>query len=94
MADHSKLQRTRNAIQIRAANRKEQLQKWNDYIGFAVAKLSGFTCLVVGVLETIQPDILSMTLPYPGAVAGVGLALLVGPNTVNILAKILNSLKS
>jgi hypothetical protein len=94
MANLSNLQQAKQEAQIRAVERKERLEAWNDYLGFAVAKLSGFACLAVGVLEVIRPDLLAITLPYPGAVAGAGLALLVGPKTVNILAKILSALKS
>jgi hypothetical protein len=93
MAESPEVQSARRAAQIRAIERKDRLAAWNDYLGFTVTKIAGFSCLVVGTLELIQPSLLAIGLTKPGAVAGAGLALLVGPKTVNVLAKVLNAIK-
>lgn len=94
MADSLEVKKAKDSTAIRAIERKEKLSAWNDYIGFAVTKLVGFGCLGVGLVEMLRPELLSLSLTYPGPVAGAGIALLVGPKTVNMLAKIFNVLKS
>jgi len=94
MAESPEIQNVKRIAQIRAIERKERLAAWNDYIGFTITKLVGFICLIVGTLVLVCPDLIRITLPTkPGAVAGAGLALLMGPKTVNVLAKILNAVK-
>ena len=78
----------RETIKVRSIERAGTLAAWNDYIGFAVSKLAGITALVVGGLETLDPSFLSVVLPRPGLMVGVGLALLTGKNIVSLIARL------
>jgi hypothetical protein len=74
--------------------RKERLTALGDYIGFAAAKLTGIMAVVIGGLASLDPAMLPIPAHNPERLLGIGTALLVGPKTVNLLAKVLNALKA
>jgi hypothetical protein len=83
----------KNEALARSIKRKENLAALNDYIGFTVTKLSGFTSLIIGGLEIANPNFHPISLIPPESVVALGLALLTGTKVINILAKIANALK-
>lgn len=78
---------------MRSIERAATLTAWNDYIGFAVSKLAGTSALVVGALESLDPNFLSVILPRPGLFVGAGMALLTGKNIVSLIARLERSNK-
>jgi hypothetical protein len=83
----------REIVKVRSIERAASLAAWNDYIGFAVSRLAGVTALVVGGLESLDPNLLTVVLPRPGLMVGVGLALLTGKNIVSLMARLERSNK-
>ncbi len=79
---------TRNAAKIRSIRRSANIAAWNDYIDLVVSKLLGLTGFVVGGLEYLNPDVLSITLPNPAWIAGAGLALLTGKRLIAFIAQL------
>jgi hypothetical protein len=89
----SELQQAKKRAEILAVERRARLDALNDYIGFVVVKLVGFTCLIGGTMALVLPNLL--TIPKPSAVAGGGFALLVtNKTTLNVLTKVMEALKS
>lgn len=86
-------QEARNLAEVREIERKQRIQEWHDYISFAARNLTGFGLITVGGLEFMWPELISATLSNPGAVAGGGLALIMGTSVINILAKVFDALK-
>lgn len=85
--------KARSAAKVRSIERAEKIAGWNDYIGFAVSKIAGIGALVVGGLECIDPNLLTIVVPRPGVVIGAGLALLTGRNIVSLIARLERSNK-
>jgi hypothetical protein len=76
-------------IVLSRALRQERLNALNDYIGFAVNKLSGLAGVVGGGADLLHPTLLPQ-LHHPEYFLGAGLALLAGKpvlNLVNALVK-------
>jgi hypothetical protein len=74
--------------QIHRIQREGKIAVWNDYIGFTISKLLGIGALIIGGIESLDPNILSITLKNPEAVAGLGLALLTGKSVISLIAKL------
>jgi hypothetical protein len=90
----TELQKAKEREQILRIERRGRIEAWNEYVGFAVSKVAGATALVVGSIQYAQPTLLALHVTSPGPLAGVGLALLIGPRMVNVLGKIFNALKT
>jgi hypothetical protein len=93
MSKTSDLQAAKQAAEVRKIERRERIEAWNEYIGFAVAKLSGFALCGIGIQELFSPHSLSIMLTHPSAAIGAGLALLGGPQLTKILSKIVKGLE-
>jgi hypothetical protein len=89
MAPPTDLQRVKQEMEIRAIRRRESLAAISDYMGFAVAKISGLGLSSIGILEIVSPDRLHLALSHPSAIAGAGLTLLGGPQVAKILTELL-----
>jgi hypothetical protein len=83
----------REIAKVRSIERAATLAAWNDYIGFGVSKLAGMSALVVGGLEYLDPNILTVVVPRPGLIIGAGLALLTGKSIVSLIARLERSNK-
>jgi hypothetical protein len=83
----------RRIVQVRDIQRRANIAAWNDYIGFVVSKSLGFCGLVVGGLEYLDPNLLSIVLKNPLWIAGAGLAMLTGKNLLTLIAKLERGIK-
>jgi hypothetical protein len=72
--------------------RKERIRALEDWTGFVASKALGLTLAAVGGSELLDPNLLPVVLPNPAAVAGAGIALLVGKKAIDLAAKISNAL--
>jgi len=90
-----KLREARESALVASIRRKERLQAWGDYVGFAVTKGGGLATLLVSGLELLNPNILPLQLTQHQSetALGVGLALLGGTKLISLIAKVTNALK-
>ncbi len=72
------VEEARRKAEIAAIERQAKIAAWGDCTDFVTTKLLGLTGLVVGGLEYLSPDTLSLNLTMPGLIASVGTALLFG----------------
>jgi len=86
------IEKAKNIVQIKAIERQGNLAAWNDYIGFITSRILGLSGLIVGGLETLDPNILPITLKNPERIAAIGLALLAGKNILTLIIKAEKSL--
>jgi hypothetical protein len=77
---------------IRAIERSGTIASWNEYISFVISKILGIVGLFGGGLALLDPSLLPFSIPKPGVVAGVGLALLTGKSVLSLIAKMEKSL--
>ena len=88
----SGLQQAKKRAEILAIERRARLDALSDYIGFVVAKLVGFACLIGGTVALV---LLISLHAKTSAVAGGGLALLVtNKTTINVLTRVMDALRS
>ena len=82
-----------DAAVIKAKNHKakETIDYANTYLAFLVNKISGLSLLTVGSLEFFDPSILhSVVLDRPLSAAAVGMALISGKGSIELIKKIVS----
>lgn len=90
--ESEEIQAVSRARRIRQIKRNARLNAIDDYIGFAVVKLSGLGSTLCGVLELLNPDLLLIE-TEPGTLLGVGVSLLAGRKAVNFVAAVKEALE-
>lgn len=84
----------RNIVLVAQIKRNERLQSIGDYVSFVIRMLFGVAALIVGGIETADPNILPIQLSNPLGCIAVGVGLLGGKKLVSRIAKASNALKS
>ena len=83
--ESEEIQAASRARRIREIKRNARLNAIDDYIGFAVVKLTGLGTTVCGILELFNPELLMIEME-PGILLGVGVSVLAGRKAVNFVS--------
>lgn len=96
-SDSQELAIVKEQIQIKRLQRREKIQAINDWVTFVTVKTFGIASLIVGGLEIIVPSFLAITLtpPFsPFALLGIGLGLVTGKQSINIVKNVLDTINT
>lgn len=77
---------------IRSERRKLRLAAAEEYIGFGIQKLAGLGALGLGVMEAVDPSLVSAIHVDPLTAAGAGAAVLLGKAGIRVLKPLFDAL--
>lgn len=65
--------------------RTAKMKAFSDYVALGATTSAGLFSFGLGFLEIVTPEILPIVLVNPGAVLGLGTALILGDKAINVL---------
>ena len=87
------IEKAQTEQQIRKLKRRGNLEAVQEYIIFASKTSVGIGALLVGGLEFLVPSLLPVATANPVIIMGIGISLLAGKPTLDLLRKTLETME-